>query len=45
MDAFVELFTGRFDEKKEDKKSIVKISFNPFFVVNFLLYHFSLNTF
>jgi hypothetical protein len=30
MDAFVELFNGRFDEKKEDKKSIMKISFNPF---------------
>jgi hypothetical protein len=31
MAAFVELFNGTFDEKKEDKKSIMKKSFNPFF--------------
>jgi hypothetical protein len=36
MAAFVELFNGRIDAKKEDKKSTMKIPFNPFFAVTFL---------
>jgi hypothetical protein len=36
MAAFVEHFNGRIDGNKEDKKSTMKISFNPFFVVAFL---------
>jgi hypothetical protein len=43
MAAFIELFNGRIDGKKEDKKSTMKISFNPFFVVAFLFKLFLIN--
>jgi hypothetical protein len=44
MAAFVKHFNGRIDGNKEDKKSIMKISFNPFFVVAFLSNLFLINS-